>query len=253
MSRRITLLVFLAAAFRGWAQEVCTALSDTALIHFDQSRWDLNLSLGNNALVYNGIHGRLAVIQGDSIYRIRHVSVFGGASPEGSEKFNMFLSEKRAVTLFDRFQRYRKLMDSDKTFVFLGRDWEGVLAYSLSDATIPYRSETIALLNSIATEKRKTGKEPIGSLLRLKRLRGGVPYIYLYNNIFPKVRATRLVIDYTRRLAPSVAAPRLENTVLSHIDSIRRFGGNLLTEAPAPSESLLASPLDAAASVRKHF
>lgn len=123
-----------------------TQSSDSAAIHFHQSKWNLDPNLSDNSALLDSIHKKLTIIQGDSIYRVRHVSVIGGASPEGSEKYNKFLSEKRAETLFDHFRQFSKLEEADMTFTYLGRDWEGVLTLALLDPNIPYRDETISLL-----------------------------------------------------------------------------------------------------------
>lgn len=141
--------------------------------------------------------------------------MYGGASPEGSVAFNKFLSEHRAETLFDWFDKYNQLTDLDKTFTFYGRDWEGVLTLAENDANIPYRDETLALLRTIVNEKRALGGEdPKRSLERMKQLRGGVPYKYLYRNIFPTVRASMLVIGYDRILAPEIQQRRADSIAM---------------------------------------
>lgn len=194
--------------------------SDTVIIQFRQSKWNLDKNLGDNREVLDNIDRKLTYVEGDSIFSIRHVSVEGAASPEGSEVFNRYLSKKRAETLFDHFSKYRKLTDADKTFEFKGRDWEAVLTLAGQDENIPYRDETLLLLQEFIKDKESTGKFPKNALLRLKRLRGGKPYRYLYINIFPKVRTSRLTLEYNRRLSPAVSAPMLETLVKNHIDSL---------------------------------
>lgn len=178
--------------------------TDSVSINFRQSKWDLNPAIGDNASALDGIDRRLSEVLDDSLYRLRHVSVIGGASPEGSVQFNRFLSEQRAAALFGWFDRYNQLSDLDKTFTYLGRDWDGVLRLAEADPALPYRDETVALLRDIVAEKASTGREPPRSLQRIKSLRRGVPYGYLYRNIFPAVRASKVIIDYDRVLAPEV-------------------------------------------------
>lgn len=187
-------------------------------VRFRQSKWNIDRRLGDNALMLDSIDRLFTTVLNDSIYRLRSVSFTGGASPEGSIKINRFLSEKRALALFNRLNRYGNLDDGDKTFIFLGRDWESVLRLAKIDAGIPYREETLALLQEIADKKRQTGTEPARSLYRLKRLRGGKPYLYLYCNIFPAVRTSRLVIEYDRILLKPLVSPDL--LVTADIDSV---------------------------------
>lgn len=199
------LLILLSASAVGLrAQEVHT---DSVEIHFRVSKWNLDPALAGNDTVLSAIDQRLGTITGDSTYTLRHVSIIGGASPEGSVAFNKFLSEHRAATLFEALRKYAPLTEADTSYTFLGRDWGGVLRLARLDSAVPYRDETLDLLRSIANEKQLTGREPRRSLLRIKALRGGVPYRYLLRHIFPKVRASKMVIDYERVLAPVAFEP----------------------------------------------
>lgn len=182
---------------------------DSVEVNFKVSKWDLNPAVGDNAARLDSIDDRFTTIFGDSIYRVSLVSIIGGASPEGSVSFNEFLSKKRAATLFDYLSKYRKLTEADKDYAFLGRNWDGVLALARVDSNLPYRDETIALLESIADEKRLTGKDPARSLERVKELRNGVPYNYLLEKIFPKVRASKVIMYYDKVQRPEVVEPEL--------------------------------------------
>lgn len=202
------------------AHEARVAYSDSVEIRFRQSKWNLDPTLDGNGQALDSIHRRLTYIQGDSIYRISQVSVTGAASPEGSEVFNKFLSEKRAETLFNHLKDYVKLSNAERRYEYRGRDWHRLLDLAEKDPDLPYREEVLSLIRTIAEEKGFTGKEPDNSLGRLKQLRGGLPYSYLYRNIFPAVRASRLVFDYSARLSPAVAAAGIENLIACHIDSV---------------------------------
>lgn len=179
--------------------------TDSVMINFRQSKWNLDLNVGNNAAALDSIDRKLSTVMNDSLFRLRHVSIYGGASPEGSVAFNKFLSEHRAETLFGWIDKHNQLSSYDKTFTFYGRDWEGVLRLAEKDSNIPYRDETLALLRTIVNEKRAlNGEDPKRSIERMKQLRGGIPYQYLYRNIFPTVRASKVVIDYDRILEPEI-------------------------------------------------
>ncbi|MCM1452452.1 MAG: DUF3575 domain-containing protein [Clostridium sp.] len=209
---KIFAFLLLSAAASAMAQENAESAvishSDSVMINFRQSKWNLDPRIGNNAAVLDSIDHRLSSVLGDSVYRLRNVSVYGGASPEGSVSFNKFLSEHRAETLFGWFDKYRELSPIEKKFTYFGRDWEGVLRLAEKDPNVPFRDETIALLRAIVKEKQDLGgNEPKRSLERMKALRGGAPYIYLYHNIFPHVRASKVVIAYDQVLPPAIAEP----------------------------------------------
>lgn len=185
-------------------------LTDSVEIHFTQSKWNLDRAIADNDSVLKNIDHRLTAVFGDSVWILRHVGIIGGASPEGPLKFNEFLSEHRAATLFDYLSKYRPLDDADKAYHFLGRDWEGVYLLALSDSSVPFRDESIALLQEIVNEKKNSGNEPAKSLERMKALRGGVPFKYLYQNIFPKVRASKVILNYERIIRPDLVEQQHE-------------------------------------------
>lgn len=185
------------------------SLVDSVSITFQQAKWDIDRSLGNNAAVLDGIHGRLTDVRNDSTYSLRHVTVFGGSSPDGSVEINDELSRRRAESLFNWFDNYNQLSDVDKSFILTGRDWAGTLRLAQQDPKLPFRDETLALLKTIVAEKEAlNGKEPVGSLERMKSLRNGVPYFYMYQHIFPTLRESKLVVNYERILTPEVAEAR---------------------------------------------
>lgn len=186
---------------------------DSVEIYFRQGKIDLVPSLNGNQSALDRIADSLRTAYSDSVYRLQKILVVGGASPEGSVKFNKWLSEKRAGVLFDYLSRYGELPDSMKTAQFLGRDWNGLIDMVQNDPQVPYRDETLATLRSIAAEVRGGGTAAKGDpLLRIKRLRGGVPYLYMYTHHFPALRASRLYLWYEKIWNPAVPGPVAEPT-----------------------------------------
>lgn len=121
--------------------------------------------------------------------------VVGAASPEGSIELNRRLSELRAKRLFDHVCGYSPLPDTLKTSVFVGRDWRGLLRLVENDPGMPGKSETVELLQGIVSEVEASGNGE-NKINELKRLRYGIPYRYMYRNLFPDLRASCLYIWY---------------------------------------------------------
>ncbi len=130
----------------------------------------------------------------DSLAQLRHISVIGGASPEGSVAINRSLSQKRADNIFDYLSKGIQIPDSLTSFTFLGRDWEGLKELVENDPAVPYRDETLALINEIMANHPNQGEND--NLLRLQTLRGGIPYRYMYSKLFPALRASTLLFEY---------------------------------------------------------
>ena len=152
---------------------------DSVEIHFRQGYSTLDMSLGKNKEVLQRITDSLAITSTDSIYSIKDVTVIGGASPEGSIELNKRLSEKRANVLFDYLSKYTVLLPSSKHFIYLGRDWNGLLQLVRLDENVPYQDEVIALLESIVQSISDGEKASDANLNKLINLRNGEPYIYI--------------------------------------------------------------------------
>ena len=180
---------------------------DSVKIYFRQGKIDLVPELRDNQKALDRIADSLKNTYADSIYRLQRIEVVGGASPEGSVKLNKWLSEKRAGVLFDYLSRYGSLPDTLKTNTFLGRDWYGLIRLVENDPDVPYREETLRLLREIAGEA-KGDLPPKGDHLgRIQQLRGGAPYWYMYKNLFPELRASRLYLWYEKVWNPVVPMP----------------------------------------------
>ncbi len=179
----------------------CFEHTDSTRLMFRQSHGALDPSFGNN-------RERLATMSqemketadNDSIlFRVSEVKVVGGASPEGSVDINARLSRERANTIFGYFSEVTALNDSITTFSFLGRDWKGLYSLVMADPGVPYRDEVLATLSGIVSETATGEKEAYGNLAKIKKLRGGVPYRYMYDKLFPALRESRLYVTYTER------------------------------------------------------
>lgn len=201
------------------AQEV----RDSVRIYFRQGYSNLDMSLRDNRQALQRIADSLKTNYADSLYRLQQILVVGGASPEGSIPLNKRLSEKRAGVLFDYLSRYGSLPDSLKNNRFLGRDWQGLIQLVERDAEMPYKKETLTLLNEIAREADSESLPTDNHLRRIQQLRGGIPYRYMYRRFFPELRASRLHLWYKKVLnpvAPIVEQPQNEFVVASRIDTL---------------------------------
>lgn len=198
--------------------------TDSVSIWFHQSHTNLDPLFHGNGARLDSIFKKL---EGDSINapsrRIKSISVVGAASPEGSVKFNRYLSEKRAKKILDTVRQHTSLPDSAVTFTYLGRDWEGLQKMVEKDNRVPDREDVIQFLRNL-----NTAGHP---LRELKAINGGRPYLYLYYNIFPELRKSRLVVEYENLFTPiNLPVPQLnisEKTVVPELNPS-------LAELPVP-------------------
>ena len=175
-----------------------SVISDSVKIHFRQSQSKLDLDYRNNREALQRIADSLRTAEDDSILELRKVDVIGGASPEGTARINKKISERRAKSLFDYFADALDIPSSDLNFKYLGRDWAGLRELVEGDAGVPYREEVLRLLDDILAEQEGAKRSAGDPLLRLKRLKNGVPYRYMYRELFPELRASTLEVSYER-------------------------------------------------------
>lgn len=176
--------------------------NDSVSIHFRQGSDKLDFNLPGNKANLDRIIKTIGDRKDDSLYTLRRVLVVGGASPEGSISLNNGLSQRRANTLFDYIGQHADLPDSVMQFKFLGRDWMGLARLVASDPDMPFREETVGMINTIARDAERDMPVKVDPVRRLKRFKGGVPYRYMYQKLFPTLRASKMYLTYDFRPAP---------------------------------------------------
>lgn len=186
------------------------AESDSVKIYFRQSKIDFIPTLHDNEASIRGFADRVSKMMASPDNRFAGIAVEGAASPEGSVSFNKWLSEKRAATLVETLRRYVDIPDSIITFEFLGRDWKGLRAMCEADTALPYRAEVLPLLDNIIGELDGSVPSRGRHLQRLKALRGGVPYRYMYRRMFPDIRASRMYVNFLTIMPEPLPEPEPE-------------------------------------------
>lgn len=176
-------------------------LKDSVQIHFRQSKTDVDTSyMHNGDSLRRFIKYGLNNYQPDSLYSLRSVTVVGGASPEGSVRFNEWLSSMRAQRLCDYLVREIMIPDSLTAYTRLGRDWPGLRRMVVADPDVPDRDGVVAVIDDILVNYQRGERESDDDLNRLRRLDGGIPYRYLYRNMFPALRESKVVLTFAVRM-----------------------------------------------------
>ena len=217
----ICFIVLLMAVIGSAATPVIPSTSDREIatdsteIHFHLSQSSLDLGLdGNGERLDNLIHQLQKVSGQDSTFVISTLRIIGSASPEGSEAIDRQLSEQRAHVLFDYFARHITLPDSITDFEYLGRNWKGLYNLVTSDSDVPSRNEVLALLQPAVTASALSTTESNTLLNRIKTLKDGVPYAYMYRQLFPALRYSYLYVEYEKSIHREIDPPSPEPTVI---------------------------------------
>lgn len=181
---------------------------DSTRIMFHQSKSDIDSAYNENKLKLEEMLSKMKVMQNhDSIWQLRQINVIGAASPEGSTIINEELSKERADRIFGYFSKRIALQDSLTNFHYIGRDWQGLRKLVGEDESVPYKSDVLSLLDNIIEHKSQYGDAGYSNINKLKTLRNGVPYRYMYSNLFPQLRTSRLFVEY--ELLPDLSEPEI--------------------------------------------
>lgn len=214
--RYIFIQILLAASASLCAQ--VNTVRDSVAIHFHQSKVNLDTNYMDNREALKQVRERISgYCSPDSALKLKQVRVVGAASPEGSVRFNEWLSRERAKRIFGYLSETINLPDSLTSFTFLGRDWKGLRQSVMLDQNVPDRAEVLELLNDIIGRASTGETEAMHNLQRLKSLKGGIPYLYLYKKHFPQLRASRLTLDFERSMP---AEPQVIDIVLPPADTV---------------------------------
>lgn len=189
----LTLLACCSASFESLGHE----RQDSALIHFRQGKSRIEPELGGNKAALDSI---VAIMNGNrNNMTLKKILVVGAASPEGSVGINHRLSQRRADSLFHYISLRAQVPDSLTDYEWVGRDWNGLYNMALADDELPYRDEVLSLLGEIRSFVAESGIDTPATLAKLKALHGGVPYSYMYQKMFPALRASRIYAIYNLR------------------------------------------------------
>ena len=197
-------------------------LTDSAEIHFSVSSSKLD---SINGVKLDRLTQKIRETSAtDTSMIISSLKIIGSTSPEGSENFNRLLSEKRANAVYDYLTENVSLPDSITNFEYLVRNWKGLYNLVASDPAVPSQPEVLALLRKAVTTSELSSTESSILLSQLKKLRGGEPYIYMYNHLFPALRSSYVYVEYDK-----LANLELDNKVIEEIDA----------EGPQPVDSVI--------------
>lgn len=170
---------------------------DSVEFFFPQSVSHLDTSFKSNGKGLDKIREILSD-SSSSFVAVKSLLITGAASPEGSIDFNRKLSDKRAQEIREYLINHNIVTPLDITTEFVGRDWKTLSEYTGADSRVPHKEEVMNLLTAILHNDSILGFESkeAKNLERLKALDQGNTYSYLYNNIFPLLRRSKVILDY---------------------------------------------------------
>lgn len=171
-------------------------LTGEAFLDFVVSKTDIRPDYMNNPRELKKITDMMEEARNDDAVKVCGIHVIGYASPEGTLKFNKYLSETRAKALMEylipRFDFPRDMYHVQ----FGGENWQG-LEEMVAASDIRYKDEILDILRNVPSGIDYTTNTSRKKSLML--LHGGDPYRYMLKEYYPSLRKAICKLDYEVR------------------------------------------------------
>lgn len=172
-------------------------VADSVTVHFRQGKSLLDTTLFDNGKNLSEFVEQTRRINANPDVTLKKINIFGAASPEGSVMLNRNLSERRAQAIYDYLSARVVLPDSLVAFRFVGRDWVGLQRMVEADSNVPDREEVLSLLRDIVSTATPSTAGDAEAIAALQKIGDGAPYRYLYSRLYPSLRESAIVMQYS--------------------------------------------------------
>jgi hypothetical protein len=141
---------------------------------------DLDTTYKDNAQSLKNFVANIKSVFQDKNYVVTNFRITSAASPDGkTEAFNIRLAQARAKSMIQYITSQVNLPDSIIVIDNKGENW-GALRDMVESSEMPYRREVLWVLDNYPNRDIRKNK--------LKVMRGGVPYKYMFEHFFPDLR-----------------------------------------------------------------
>ena len=208
--------------------EVNVNANDEAAMYFRtaSSRMDVNVNGNKDEMK---LLEQMASEYAQSSAPQRYVIVRSYASPEGLKQKNRQIAKRRAVAAM---QLFKKLVGNDSVKFateYYMYEWKYLRELVATDSLVPAHDKVMSILDQ-AVEKGSQSYLASQTVIRkLRQIKGGAAYRYLYKNMFPRMR--RVEVELVGADASSAEKPAVvvaqpeepENTVKAgqHQDTVK--------------------------------
>ena len=171
---------------------------DTIRIYFRRGYSTLEPSFRNNQRTLDQLIEHLRAASTGTGRSVSAFRVEGNASPDGAFDANERLGHKRVANTLEYIRSRVTLPDSVVSYKANGIDWDGLAQRVEADPSVPYGDQIVDIIrNTPIWIFDDEGKIIDGRKKQLMDLKGGVPYRYIEEHIFPELRNSTLVLTCT--------------------------------------------------------
>lgn len=204
MNRRLLLLVFylLVSPLLHAGESVV----DSARIYYRLGYRYVDTSLRGNGEVLKNLCAKIEkALQEDLLEK---VVIYSYTSPDGTHKANLTLAARRMDSLESWLLRNTPLPETMLETNSGGIAWN-LLRDAVSKSEMQYKKEVLQILDNTPVWVFDSNGKVIGSRKKeLMDLKGGVPYRYMYEHLFPDLRSSIAIMLYVRASGPKTEEER---------------------------------------------
>ncbi|MBR2947287.1 MAG: DUF3575 domain-containing protein [Bacteroidales bacterium] len=179
--------------------------SDTLQVYFPQGESILEPEFRNNGESLKKFTENFHQMKETEGSKVMSVLIVSGASPEGRISLNRRLSDERANAVLDYLLEQELLDPSEVDVESRGVDWKGL--YTIMEySDLPYRQDVMAIISGPETDTVK-GKVIEVRQKALMNLDNGKVWNEIYDNYFPNLRGTMVMIVWNIKREIKIPAP----------------------------------------------
>lgn len=147
-------------------------------------------SLGDNKAEIKKLQDMVDRVKQNNDFTLTGFRINGYASPEGSFKSNMLLSERRSKALAEYFRRTNRWKADLFKTTWSGEDWEG-LTKAVEASSLATKDKVLAII--------KEEQNPDARDAKIRAIDGGTTYNTLLKEFYSALRRSFCVVDFTVR------------------------------------------------------
>lgn len=186
--------------------------SDTLHVYFPQNKAVLNPEFRSNGIALKDFTDEFHKMKDTPGSKVRSVLIVSGASPEGNVELNRRLSDSRAQAVLDYLLEQKLLDPSEVSVESRGIDWKGL--YDIMEySQLPYKDAVMEIINGPEIEVIG-GRNVEIRQKNLMMLEGGKVWKEIYEDYFPNLRGTMVMIVWDikreKKVVPPPPAPEPE-------------------------------------------
>jgi hypothetical protein len=179
----------------------------SVLVHFRVGTATLDEDYMDNRATLTEFAKTVKTYYSDTTAHFRQIRIVSSASPEGGQAVNDRLAKQRAEAITNWISREISA-ELDYAVESTGIDWDLLIKLIEESEGVPSRDEVLELLHNTPARMAVNGKVVESRYNALRQFKGGVPYKWIYSNIFPQLRYASARCEFWWEVIPELLLSR---------------------------------------------